>query len=397
MLCLALANFWVSARADEFYPSMRQQVQMGVDVWHISPSNASRYLALPNATVWTYRPVSPWVTVDGSVWLSNQLAMNLRARADQGLGTHVEELNASWAISPKLGVNAGVVSYKTTWCRTYEADSPWVRESNPFCTVSTTSDSVGGAPGLEVYTKFSVANYLLQAQMGVYRPLVFNYNTTEFSTAPYPNASVYKNSKTGFSMSALNLDTASELRFGFLHTKQAEHVGATSLAESFDNQQIYDVIFVGGSFYLAPSVYLRAQTMRHNMTASYWSEPWSNWPSYRGGVDLLRSSNALEIGYRQSSKDVMAMSVSEYLYDNSFVATLYPLAGYNRYPHQFVYRNKSISASWRHDWDAHFFTSLQLTRSAFRSQTPSANNIDPSTYRNERGYSVGVRLGYQFD
>ena len=367
--------------------------KVGLDAWRLSPKTPEALLMLPTNSQWHYKSVSPWLTFDGQMTVHRHAVMSLKVRADQAMGTHVDEMSLDWSVSPSLGVKAGVVSYKTSWCRTYDVDSPWVRENDPFCTVKTTSDASGGAPGLQVYANAPLGSYRVQGLAGIYRPLLLNYNTTEFSNAPYDNAHIDRNNKKGFSVSIQNLETASEVRLGLLNADQSEYVFGSWNTEPFRVQQSYNMVFLGGAFYVAPQVQVRVQTLRHEMVNSRWSVPGSVWPNYLGGGDLARRSDVLEVNYWHSSQDMLAFAVSRYIYDNSYITTIYPSPGYFTNRNYFIYKNKNISASWRHDWAKGVFTAVQWS---YNSLDIYNRLITDAPNRDAGGHGLGVRLGYQF-
>jgi hypothetical protein len=398
LVCLVLLAASVCASAqvsadEDTEVFMTHVARVGVDAWRLSPKTPETLLMLPTNSEWHYKSVSPWLTFDGQLTVHRNAVLSLKVRADQAMGTHVDEMSLNWSVSPSLGFKAGVVSYKTSWCRTYDIDSPWVRENDPFCMVKTTSDASGGAPGVQVYANAPLGSYRVQGLVGVYRPLLMNYNTTEFSNVPYPNAHIDRNNKKGLSVSVQNLETATEFRLGLLNADQSEYVFGSWNTEPFRVYQNYNMVFVGGAFYVTPQVQVRAQTLRHNMVSNDRSVPGSAWPSYQGGVDLARRSDVLEVNYWHSSQDVLAFAVSRYTYDNSYTMTNYPAAGYFTDRNYFVYKNKNLSASWRHDWSKGVYTAVQWS---YNSLDLYNRRITAAPNREAGGHGLGVRLGYQF-
>ncbi len=397
LMCLCLLTLAVSVSAksldDDSDIFSSHVAQVGVDAWRLSPKRPEALLMLPTNSEWHYKSVSPWLTFDGQITVHRHAVLSLKVRADQAMGTHVDEASLDWSVSPSLGFKAGVVSYKTSWCRTYDIDSPWVRENDPFCMVKTTSDASGGAPGLQVYVNAPLGIYRVQGLAGIYRPLLLNYNTTEFSNAPYDNAHIDRNNKKGFSVSIQNLETASEVRLGLLNADQSEYVFGSLNTESFRVHQSYNMVFLGGAFYVAPQVQVRVQTLWHDMASNNRSVPGSVRPSYLGGVDLMRRSDVLEVNYWHSTQDVFAFAVSRYVYDSSYTVTSYPFPGYFTDRNYFIYKNKNLSASWRHDWAKGVFTAVQWS---YNSLDIHNRLITDAPNRDAGGHGLGLRLGYQF-
>jgi hypothetical protein len=379
--------------SESVYPFVRSTVQVGADAWKFTPELPEALLLLATNTEKPYRAISPWAKFDGSVWLANNWRLNLRARDDQNMGSRIDDMSLTWDVSPSLGINAGVVSYKTTWCRTYETDSPWIRENNPFCTVTTTNLAVGGAPGVQLYANTVHGDYRVQWLVGLYRPLMFDYDTQEYSNTLYPDSTVYQNEKSGLSMNVLNLNTATEFRLGVLDTRQAAYVHPLWDRIGFRSRQNYQVYFAGLSYQLSPAVSMRAQVMRHEMASSQWSLQGSEYPNYFGGTELLRQSKAIEIGYQHTEQDQLAMAISEYTYIAGWRATLYPNPGYFYVPSSFTYKNKGVSVSWRHDWERGVHTIVQLSRNELQLRNLAKTPIED---RSNAATAIGVRLGYQF-
>ena len=382
------------ADADFAGAELRYNAQVGVDVWRLTPAMAENYLLMPNKTVWHYRPESPWATLDGQYMLRSNAVLTLKARANQTMGSHIDEVSLDWAYSPSFGFKAGVVGYKTSWCRTYDLDSPWVQENDPFCTFHTTSDASNGAPGVQLYVNSDVGPYQIQGVAGVYRPLFGNFNTQEFSNVPIEHPYVDRNSKKGVSLGVLHTESAAELRVGFLSAIQSARAVDDSLNEAYRVNQTYNMVFAGLSFYVTPKANVRVQTLRHDMTSSNWSLPGSSWPNYRGGLEVARRSDVIELNYQLRPQDVLALAVSKYHFDITTIASNYPMAGYTRSRDSFVFLNTAWSASWRHDWSRGVFTAAQWTYN--KLDLNDRRSLDFPEVRTATGHGLGLRLGYQF-
>lgn len=388
-------------RAGDF-PRVDYTAQAGVDAWSLAPKAPGRYFLMPNNSTWRYRPVSVWGTFDGQMGINKNLSLTVRARADQYMGTHVDEAAAAWGFSPSLGVKAGLVSYKTSWCRTYDMDSPWVRENDPFCTTPSTSMAVGGAPGLQLYANSAIGPYRLQALVGVYRPLLFNYNTTEFSNTGYTPSKLHidVNDKTGASLSVLHEPSSTQARVGVLETKQSAlysndvivDPATLEIYKGFNRiNQSNSAVFVGVSFYLAPTLNVRAQTLRHQNVSGQWAAA-SGGAIYDSGIEMLRRSDVMEFNYQYNPQNLWGLALSKYQFDYTDIYSNYPNPGFGRTPREF--QLTGVSASWRHDWDKGVFTVVQLTRNNLHLQNWGVEN--PKLYETLHVEGLGVRLGYQF-
>jgi hypothetical protein len=394
-LCL---GWLVAAQASETrrteagdYPIVEYTAQVGMDAWQFAGAKPEHLLMMATNTQWHYKTVSPWGVLNGRLMLSPRTTLSLKARSNQAMGSHVDELSADWAVSPKFGLKAGVVDYKTSWCRTYDIDSPWVRENDPFCTVVSTSGPSGGAPGVQAYVNIPVGIYRMQGIAGMYNPLLMNYNTREFSNINYPFYSVEKNKKQGASLSILNLETATEFRLGVLGAQQSARVNQAWDAEPFRMAQTYGIVFAGLSFYVTPKLNLRLQTLRHVTENKHVSDPGATLPHIWRGVNLKRTSNAMELSYQMSAQDIFALAVNNYDFSTSWIETNAPFPGYTYRPDYAQYHQRAMSLAWRRDWAQGVFTALQITRSRF-AQQDSYLEIDRAASTN----GLGLRIGYQF-
>ena len=376
---------------------------LGLDTWRLNssvkqdpaPWNAQNTnLLLPNAaTKWNYADTSPYVVISGNQYIQRDTFFSLKAKADQAKGLRVDEAMVQHNISPSFGIRAGVVNYKTSWCRTYDLDSPWVQENDPFCAFHNTSDASNGAPGVQMYVNSNLGPYQIQGIAGVYRPLFRNFNTDEFSNAPI-RPYVDQNSKKGMSLGVLHTESATEFRLGFLNALQSARAVDASANEAYRVNQTYNMVFAGLSFYVTPKTNVRVQTLRHDMTSSNWSLPGSSWPNYRGGLEVVRRSDVIEVNYQLRPQDVLAVAVSKYHFDISTIDSNYPAVGYVRYDNNFIFLNTAWSASWRHDWAHGVFTAVQWTYN--KLELNDHRSLYSPEDRTASGHGLGLRLGYQF-
>ena len=394
-LCL---SWLVAAQASENsraeavdYPIADYTAQVGLDGWQFSSGKPERLLMMSTNTQWHYNPVSPWGTLNGRLMLSPKATLSLKARSNQAMGSRVDEFSADWAVSPKFGLKVGVVDYKTSWCRTYDIDSPWVRENDPFCTVVSTSGPSGGAPGVQAYVNIPVGGYRVQGIAGVYNPLLMNYDTHEFSNINYAFYTVEKNKKQGASLSVLNLETATEFRLGLLGAQESARASEAWYRESFRIEQTYGVVFAGLSFYVTPKLNVRLQTLRHMAENKHVSDPGSTRPHIWRGINLKRTSNVMELNYQMSAQDMFALAVSGYDFGTSWIETNAPFPGYTYRPDYAQYHQRAMSVAWRREWSRGVFTAMQVTRSRFTRQD-SYLGID----RAASADGLGLRIGYQF-
>lgn len=377
-------------------------LQVGVDAWRINTSanedttanmNSLSRLQLANSyPVWNYRNPSEWMRFEGALRVGRNTLLNMKYRSDQSTGSRLDEASVDWAFHT-YGVKFGVLDPKISWCRTYDVDSPWVRENNPFCSIQPLNFAKGSAPGAQAYANFIAGGYSLQALAGAYRPLWWNYAPNETPTLDLGPTSVVKNHiKSGLALSATNLSNGTEFRVGLLrdHYQAQKDSDTTDVPYRYDVQS--DVMFLGANWYATEKIALRATYFTYvgDMTRTLQSQ----------AQNLLRDQNSkykatsLEMNYQLNATHVFGLAHVVYdfnqNYSNYDVQSGTPVfqSGYVGAPH-FVTTNTSVS--WRHDWRKGLFTVLQYS-DARVSQTHSVSQRQQSS----NGTALGLRLGYRF-
>lgn len=381
----ALAQDWEDA-------NFQISGQLGLDAWDIGATanteRLKRLLYMADSTPqWTYKSPAPWIRLETEATLNRSLSARFKFRADQSSGLRIDELNMNWAISPFLGLSAGVVDYKTSWCQTYNTESAWVRENDPFCTVRTTDQATGAAPGLQLTAQWSTQSVQWQAQTGVYNPLLLSYDTEEFNNRPLLFGSqVSKNKKAGASVSAVHLETGAEWRLSYLRTHQAADWRDGIDNNSFHKPQDVALWYAGLAWNIGPHLRARLTYLHSDMLSEY-----TRFVDYR--VSYVRESSTAELLWRVSPKDLLVAGFSEYKTRDE---TLYRPAGskisYKEFNVLQKFKNHSWSLAWRREWSPSMFTSVQWTQSAadeFTSYAPVKN-------RRARGEAIGIRLGWRF-
>jgi hypothetical protein len=385
-----------NAQAFNELPEGKWSYQVGVDSWSLNASVAkdpepwnaqNTNLLLPNAaTKWPYKATSAFTSVSGSQQVSKSTYLSLKARADQTVGLRLDEAMLQHNLSPSLGLRFGVVNYKTSWCRSYEPDSVWIREVETICVTKGLQDVTGGAPGLQIFTNQTWGDYLVQSQVGLYRPLALGYAPREFGNYfPSPNFKVTKNNKVGFNVNVLNLQTAIEGRLSYIHANQRAYLPESDILG--DVLQVSEMWFWGLSAPLTPRLTARLTQLMQKQRIECWSHLNSgNWCNLK--VAQKKSATTIELAYASSSLDLLSFGWSQttfdtgrdfFLADGSFVTQDQP----------FYIETRQLGAAWRHDWGAGLFSVLQVI------QAKQKNGFDDLNFAS-RGNAIGLRVGYQF-
>jgi hypothetical protein len=369
----------------------------GIDAWAITPHrpdppppgtrliNGTAFedhnsLALPDAdTKWNYRSLSPWMRLSSNVRLSPNFEVNLKVRADQLMGAHVDVANIDWGPSPYLGLRAGVVNFNTNWCRTYDVDSPWLAEPDVFCRRKDFTNINNAAPGLQAYTNTTWGDYQLQTIVGVYRPKLFSYETREFgfnSESLGPDFKIGYNRKISAAANFLYLKTGSQLRLGMMRTQESGAYNPRPVQEGRARLNLVDNYYLGIDAYLRPTLRLRYSASKFASRDFY--------------DDLLvvhdkDSSQTWELIYEWRSADLLALGWSKF----SVAAAVDDVRLNYRADDYYYLSNSAWMTSWRHQWGKGLYSTLQWTHA---SQT----NGYEGRRRPGSGDAVGLRLGYQY-
>jgi hypothetical protein len=297
-----------------------------------------------------------------------------------------------WAFHT-YGVKFGVLDPKISWCRTYDVDSPWIRENNPFCSIQPLNFTKGSAPGAQTYANFIASDYSIQAIAGIYRPLWFNYAPNESPTITLASHStITSHTKSGIALSATNLRNGTEFRVGILRDDFSSNRESINQSVPYNNTVNSKVIFLGANWYATPKIALRATYFTY---AGHLTRTMRDSVHY-ASLDKLSEYKAksLEANYQVNARDVM--SVARVVYDFTGNPDNYELqlgvpvliSSYQGVPH-FVTTN--ISVSWRRDWSGGFFTVAQFSKAMTDQHDASTNK-----HLSSDGRALGLRLGYRF-
>lgn len=407
--CCVLLGVMIGTNAHAFSNSdvatdAKWSYQLGADAWRISAStetdsnlglvNERSFLLLPDThTERPYKSASLYGWVVGNKPLTSSTIFSFKAQANQSLGARLDEAQIENHISPYLGFRFGVVDYKTSWCRTYEADSVWMRDVEPICNFPNFRDVTGGAPGLQMFVRKAWGAYLTQVQLGVYRPLMFDYATKEFGDfvpAPSPNDPyiVESNKKAGFNINVLNLNNAVEARLSVIKgthrafTPDDDKLGTTKQT----NQAVYAAL----SFPITTTVFGRVTRFQQSQDATCVSDV-AAIGACNLNYNFKKEFTSFEATSRVSSQDLIGIGLSETIYRYTESVFL---------SYDFFFKNqiretniKQLNFSWRHDWAKGVFTSMQFIKALHATQLTSSavTATTPSS-----GHAIGLRFGYQY-
>jgi hypothetical protein len=386
------------AQLSDLSPQTNLTYQLSTDVWNIKTNTGADYLPgyieqnsnllLPNSqTKWQYKNASAAGWVAANKRIDADLDLSFKARADQTIGSRIEQAQIQKNISPFLGVRVGIVDYKTSWCRTYEQDNSWIREIEAMCNTPQFRDVTGGAPGLQVFATKTHQDFLLQGQIGFYDPLILGYAPKEFGNLiPSPRFEVQSNRKYGFNVNAVNIYTGLEARLSYIHTFQTGFSPEPELQGQ--QKQKSDLIYLGLNVPLTPRLTGRithTQQAQKSVCRSQLATIGSNCNLNLTGE---KSSTSAEITFQFNNTNVVAAGLAKTRFDTQ-QQVFSPSADifWQAFPTNID--SDQVSITWRHDWADGIFTILQHMRS--KQQLNYENILIPA-----KGHATGFRLGYRF-
>ena len=398
LLCFGCVVALNHAQASDEVSSVKWSYVVGVDAWKLNPSvskdsdpgfsEENTNLLLPNAAnTWHYKNISPFASVIGTKKITNDTNFSLKARADQTLGMRLDEASIEHNVSPFLGARVGVVNYKTSWCRSYEPDNGWIREIEAICVTPQFRDVTGGAPGAQLFTTHTWGDYLVQSQVGMYRPLAFSYAPDEYGNLiPSQDFQVKSNQKAGFNINVLNLQTAVETRLSYIRSNQSGYLPESNLKGT--SQQTSDMWYWAIGAPITSTVSLRLTQFSQSQKSNCTSAIATIGSACNLDLEVLKNSTAIELAHRMDGVNLLSFGVSQTKFDlNQDFYT----PNKNQYEKAalFYINTQQISAAWRHDWGDKLFSIVQIIQS---HQKNGHDNLNFASH----GNAIGLRVGYQF-
>jgi hypothetical protein len=408
--------------------STRSIVRVGYDYWGISTrlnessgqlfldELAITNLNLPNSRDTTnpylpdneFRELAPWAKVLFDLSWGRSGGANLRARYDQDFGIKLDNMSVSLNITERIGFNIGIVDYRTTWCDTYEVDSPWIRSVNPLCSSKGYNTAVGGAPGIQLfnYVMLDQSRYHMQMMAGIYSPNAFDYEQEFAANWFNERDEVRFNNKASVSLNLLDIYTGRELRLSFLRTYQG------SANDTFvfyqEPTQTVDMYYAAISWPLSDQV---SSKLVYNYFDILWDFAYqfsdaqdgylvNQFFYYHGQVQSLN----FEVRYELNAKNQFASSLSWMHTRYSQQRDTYRVDGGLDAKRPFVnndlynrYHFYSIGLAWRHNLSRNTALSMQGLYNYASERYVFSSQIDnPGNYAKANGYALGLRLAYQF-
>lgn len=405
LLVMALTISCVPAHAQAILDEDSQtwSYLAGTDFWRLHASKQkdtqpgyveeNSNLLLPNNhTKWNYNDASAWGRVIVTQRIFNDMTVSAKVRADQTLGLRVDEAQIEKHISPSLGVRAGVVDYKTSWCRAYETDNGWIQEIEAVCNTPQFRDVTGGAPGVQIFTNLTWNDhYSLQSQIGLYKPLFLNYAPKEFGNIiPSPNYQVQKNEKLGVNFNLINLHTGLEARLSYINANQIAYLPESNLLGK--NKMLSDLLYLGLNTPITEQTNFRITHLQQHQKATCRSETAAIGTACNLNSNFQKKSTAIEFSYRLGNLNLLSVGLGR---TNFYLQEIYftPYLDVYQYPKPNYITSNQTSFAWRKDWQKNLFTVVQFIKSEHES---SATTKTGSLPYQAQGNAMGLRLGYSY-
>jgi hypothetical protein len=235
------------------------------------------------------------------------------------------------------------------------------------------------APGLQAYSNITFGDYQLQNIVGVYRPMLFSYETQEFGfnyLALRENFKRESNRKISAAMNLLNLQTGTQLRLGVMRSEQAGIYSPRLIPNDRARRNLIDNYYLGFDTYLGPTFRFRYSN------AQFFSN------DYYDDLPVLKQKHRfqnLELIYDWKASDMLALGLSRIDQTASVNDTAFGVF----IDDYWLVKTTSQFISWRHQWGKGIHSIIQWTHAA---QT----NGYFGNRRSGSGDAVGLRLGYQY-
>jgi hypothetical protein len=215
--------------------------------------------------------------------------------------------------------------------------------------------------------------------VGIYRPKAFGYNENEFSNVANTKG-VASNHRWGWSINALNLDTAAEFRLSWLAARQENNRDSGGY-----RAQDAGALYVGASFYPVEKLNVRFSLFDSLVRQASYDRP----PAYTQilQTDMVRKSSVVEIIYQLNGLDTLGLSLAKYT--NNWNLT--GMNGYQAYtnPNYYRFSREGQSLTWRRDWSQAVHTSVQWVKS-------SNNQLLSNSAAHAQGTALGLRIGLTY-
>lgn len=381
--------------------SLQITTRLGTESWRVDymgvdpNSTLKDTLRMPDGALrWPYRDISPWMTMQANYQVTPQLGVMGKFQANQAFGGRIDELAINYAVSPLLGLRAGVVDYKLSWCKDYELNNAWIQDPNQFCSDILNKRMTAAGPGFQAYLNFPVGKYQVQTLAGVYSPKIFSYDDMEngrngnYLTYELPTQ---KNDKFGLALNVLDLSTGTEIRASWLYTGLQLSVDPMLYPKTLgptDKQEdntIYLAVEkplthkLSASLYLTRSLKVVDTSYRLFNPNNYFIETWTN-----------LSGATAEVSYIPAPSHRLMFAFSKYEGIKRY--TSFWRDGRATYPEKersYLIHN-AAALSWHKEWSHSISTTLQWKRVVY---SLSLNAEEPAVWSSN---ALGIRLGYTF-
>lgn len=392
----------VAISEPDYQDSVYHDVHIGLDHWNIKQSDADastkNHLQLPNRnTEWPYRDTSPWITAHVIYPIIPRLKFTAKTMANQNFGGRLDELSIDYSFSQSLGVRGGVVDYKMSWCKDYEAHTLWIQDPNEFCSDAKNKALTSAAPGLQAYINHVHRYYRIQSLIGIYNPKAWGYADFENGRRESIKNPTNSNHKYGASVDILNMKTGDEYRISWLHSDITEE--AYYSYKQFSEQH-------GDTLYLALQTGISDSWIANISTSKFRSSISDAISLDDGSTSKYINQSIFEIQGVNASVTYTKDNIDKYTFGFSRSITqksgTFPLVSDSIFSTAdiedqkiYQYVRNVFSVAWVHEFDKNFSTAIQFMRTVLNYSNEIVHS-SAATASSTDGNALGMRIAYRF-
>ena len=347
--------------------------QLNFDYWQL-PDDYVRYL--PNKE---YEGAQPGLKAQWDV-RAGDWSFNTKYRYSTSDSRYLDQASISYTITDNIGVRVGELPYKTSWCRTYDYGSVFIREPDPYCTYRQLAESAWSGTGMQIYGTNRFGDWVTDGQVGAYIKDQFNNPVSVGGIFLVPPNYIAKPlTSYGASFNALSITTATQVRLAWRHHKQSYDINSPGGGVDYTTSYNYDLLFAGFEFNPIDPLTIRLTSTnylgRYTVDAKF-----DYLTDYNYGSSYRSSSNQITAEYQVTDNDVIGLGYGQVKTYSTFDGSI--LGNQTLQVPNFV-------AAYRHNFGP-AYVAVEFMRGV-SSYKPVSTPI-----QNTAGNAVGARFGINF-
>jgi hypothetical protein len=341
------------------------QISTGLDMWSVNGEGV-RYLA-NYSTKNPYKGVTHWTQANVKVLLNEDFQFSLSGRAHGLDGNKITRLELDYKLNENNALSIGILPYRISWCAPSYNESSYIKETDPFCSFEGLNEISNSAAGVRYINTNRIGNWVLDSQIGYWKPTIDNMEKSlAIYTAVGPTT---LHNKYGFSINAININSATQIRTGLLHSTQNQT--DTINSNGYERRLRYDMFFVGVEKNITDSFIIRTTYSSYPGKQINPARPYTFTPT----------TKTITGEYKLTNGDLISLSHTDYInttvYNNSTTAQLLKV---------------NVNAiSYRRDFNKYkMFAVFQYNNNSSYARTTAGKETILS------GEQYGIRIGKNF-